>query len=104
VAVLDDRAGQDREVQLALAVDGDGPHHGVSLGVAGERHGNGVDALGCRRISDGGPADAAVVVVVQVGDEVEGIHGHGSDRQSPDGTGGVDCWLAQARGERGLPG
>ena len=80
MTVLGDRAGEDREVDLSVVVDGDDADYGACLAVAGEEHRSGPDAVGGDSVSESGPAQTLVVLGVQVGYEIEVFHGSPAGR------------------------
>lgn len=75
VTVLGDRPWEDREVNLAVGINRHHAHNGTRLIVAGEQHCAGTDASGSDRISESRPAEAFVVLGVEVGYEVKVVHG-----------------------------
>src|SRR5581483_5177227 len=87
VAVLLDRAGEDREVDLAVVVDGDDSDDRGCLSVAGEQHRTGPYALRGAGIGQRRPAQAVVVLGIEISDEVEVFHrGQSSGLVSLHGT------------------
>ncbi len=53
MSVFGDRAGKDREVDLAVVVDGHNAHNSLRRFVAGEKHRSGSHTVGIARIGQG---------------------------------------------------
>lgn len=62
-------------MHLAVGVELDDPHERASLLVAGHQHGTGLKASWVSGVADRRPPAAGVVLLVQVGDQVDsGVH------------------------------
>ena len=62
-------------MDLAVVVDGHHADHGSGLGVPCQQHRAGVDAIGGCGVAESRPAEAVVVLCVQIGYEIEIVHG-----------------------------
>ena len=70
MAALGDRARQYREVDLIVVVDGYDADHGLGLMVASEQHRAGPHPLGRVGVGQCRPAEAVVVLGVEVSYEI----------------------------------
>ena len=70
MAVLGHRARQDREVDLTVRVDGHDADHGLGLAVASEQQRARSHPLGSVGVGQCRPAEAVVVLGVEVGYEI----------------------------------
>ena len=76
VEVLVDRSRKDLEVDLAVVIDGHDADHGSARAVTGQKQNAGLDPVRLACVRNGCPAEAFVVLCVEVGDQVDLEVGH----------------------------